>query len=135
MKEEQNKKQQQDDKISDILNRLEARVARLESYLRLTPIDELNSQAEQKVAGPKADLEETSLEFKIGAFWLAQVGTIILLLGMAFFISYPFPVIPPILASILGFLAVAGLYGLAQYWRKVSPYLSRLLFGGSLLLF
>jgi len=126
--------------VLDLLRRLETRVARIEAHLGLSAQNAVSWEkagAAQQGADTTARTpvaEEMSLEFKIGEFWLAQVGTIVLLIGLAFLISYPFRSFPPLFASAFGYLAVAGLLGLAQYWKKTFPYLSRILFGGGLVL-
>ena len=115
-------------KIFDQLKLLEERVSGLESYLG---ISQKKSTVTKDISKSK---EEMSLEFKIGEFWLARLGAIILLCGTAFFISYPIPGVPAILATLLGYLAVGGFYFLSRYWQKSNSHLSRVLFGGSLVL-
>ncbi len=126
--------------VSELLQRLDARVRRIEAHLGIesesTAVLERPLDLRLGAAAPaKAQAEEEeSLEFRIGEFWLGQVGTIVLLLGLAFLISYPFPSFPPLFASVFGYIAVAALFGLAQYWKKTYPFLSRILFGGGLIL-
>lgn len=120
---------------------LETRVENLEQAVRYasqnrtatmdTPLADESSDLNM----PKVQREkQVSLEAAIGQFWLARIGAIILLVGVAFLISYPFDKIPRILASLFGFAAVAGVFFLAYYWNKTFAYLSRLLVGGGLVL-
>jgi len=122
------------EKLNEILLRLEARISRIEKYLRL-PSDDIRSSVTKASTAPNSNHSiDESLEFKIGEYWLAQVGAIIILMGIAFFISYPIPGIPTLFASFLGYIAVAALLGLSHYWHKEYLYLSRILFGGGLFL-
>ncbi len=127
--------------ILELLRGLEARVNRIEEYLEIRT-ERLESRskraeiAEQEASTngkPRAESDE-SWEFKIGAYWLAHLGTAVLLMGIVFFISYPFKTITPIVTSLIGYLAVGGMIGLSSYWQKSNQYLSRILFGGSLVL-
>lgn len=127
-------------KIFALLSRLESRVAALERSAATTieekstspyPQEELNSR--EHVVEKKSTAAD-SLEYKIGEFWLAQVGSVVLLLGLAFLISYPFKTLPPILITTIGYVSVALVLGLSKYWKKNFQYLSRILFGGGLFL-
>jgi hypothetical protein len=126
----------------EILRRLEARIARIEAYLQIGPMPEpreghapLQEMEEQFAAVKEAkEAKETALELKIGEFWLARVGIVALLVGTALFIAYPIPLLPPLGHSLIGYLAVVGLFVAARFWRSTYPYLSRILFGGGLIL-
>ena len=113
--------------------RLEARVAKIEKQLGL-PDDAEQTEGETELAGERVGAEEIGLEFRIGEFWLAQVGALILLFGAAFFISYPLPGLPALVVTFLGYLAISGLAVLSSYWKTSLPHLSKILFGGSLVL-
>ncbi|MFQ5750789.1 MAG: hypothetical protein ACE5HI_02230, partial [bacterium] len=133
--------QQEIKRILEIVSRLEARITRLEEYLEIPPggetgLDgELTSRERRiKTYGAKEAAADKSLEFKIGEYWLAHLGTVVLLMGIAFLISYPFKFIPLILTSLLGYVAVAGILGLSRLWHKTYQYLSKILFGGGLVL-
>jgi len=78
--------------------------------------------------------KKAALERKIGEFWLARVGIVALLVGTAFFIAYPIAILPPLVHGLIGYLAVAGLFFFSRLWRVTYPYLSRILFGGGLIL-
>ncbi len=118
------------------LQRLEARIARIEGYLQLGPLPGVATGTAPAEADlePTAEAKEAALESKIGEYWLARVGLVALILGTAFFIAYPFAFLPPLLHRALGFLAVAGLFAVSRMWRENYPYLSRMLFGGGLVL-
>lgn len=121
---------------AETLRNLEARLARIEAYLQLGPMPSTSTNAAlaESVSEPSAEAKETALELKIGEYWLARVGLVALIIGAAFFIAYPFAFLPPLLHRLLGFLAVAGLFAVSRMWRANYPYLSRILFGGGLVL-
>lgn len=123
----------------EILRRLEARIERIEEYLQLGPLPEVGAASSLRSDAQAASIEtneekEAALELKIGEFWLARVGIVALLVGTAFFIAYPIPLLPPLVQSFIGYLAVVGLFAAARFWRGTYPYLSRILFGGGLIL-
>jgi len=123
----------------ELLRRLEARIARIETYLQLGPLAEREESVESREAAILArakseEVKEAALESKIGEFWLARVGIVALLVGIAFFIAYPIAMLPPLVHSLVGFLAVAGLFAVSRLWKKSYSYLSQILFGGGLLL-
>lgn len=141
MNEQDGSRQQVADRYEEILRRLEARVARIEAYLRLGPLgdgemEEYRNRLETLIAAGKkpAESREATLEFKIGEFWLARVGIVALLIGTVFFISYPVSVLPALVHGLIGYLAVASLFAISHFGRTAYPYLSRVLFGGGLLL-
>ncbi|MFQ5705990.1 MAG: hypothetical protein ACE5HO_00985 [bacterium] len=133
--------QEQIDRIVDILDRFERRLARIEARLDIRSATSPEPGAGNKPA-PAAlrenrgtgSLAEDSIEFKIGAYWLAHVGSVVLLIGLAFLISYPFRAVPPAMSTLISYLAVAGIFGLSRYWRKAYQHLGHILFGGGLIL-
>ncbi len=120
--------------IQEAIKDLEARVYQLEKNqgkIPTVPNEEKEPKEYEKLQTKK---DQVSLESRIGQYWLAQVGAIVLLIGAGFFISYPLPGFPPLIAIIFGFSAVAVLLILSLSWRKDYSYLSHILFGGSLVL-
>ena len=131
-------KQEPFDKVFRLLESLGKRISRIEEYLEIEPERTVSSGRHGEMRKEKltsdAKSPGASLEFKIGEYWIARLGTAALFLGIAFFISYPFETFPPLAASLLGYLAVAGLFGLSRYWKTTYAHLSKILFGGGLVL-
>jgi hypothetical protein len=94
--------------------RMEERMARIESYLRL------DEPAEAAEAAPPAAAQgkEEDLEFRIGQEWFARVGIAALGIGVAFTLSLPFPSLPPTVPSLFGYALAAGLLLLAGRCRR-----------------
>lgn len=115
------------------LRRLEARLERLERYTGLPPLDESATPATVPAAGgtlPPAP----ELESEIGEFWLARVGVVALIVGLAFLVVYPFANLPALLPSAIGYVTAVGLFGLARWWRHSLPETAGTLFNGALFL-
>ena len=141
MNAQSHSKQEQFDKVFRLLESLEKRIGRIENDLEIEPERGVSSERHEGIGreklisnGTQALTGEVSLEFKIGEYWIARLGTALLFMGIAFFISYPFETFPPLAASLLGYVAVAGIFGLSRYWKKTYQHLSRILFGGGLVL-
>lgn len=114
------------------LQEVEWRLGRVESALRLSPVGSDPQAASTRVGGDAASVGGT-LEFKIGEMWLGQVGLVALLLGIAFFISYPFGA-PPALQIVAGYLAAGALILLSRRWREAYAFGARAFFAGGLIL-
>lgn len=115
------------------IQRLEQRLARLERYVGLPSVERTNATAPDPGAlAPVAVGPE--LESEIGEFWLARVGVVALIVGLAFLVTYPFAGWPALMPSAIGYVAVAGLLTLARLWKKSLPDTARILFGGALFL-
>jgi len=119
------------------LQEVEARLRRVELALRLPPLGEASGSrtGEGDVAPGAQAMDGGGLEFRIGELWLGQVGIVALLVGIAFFISYPFgSALPPALQILAGYLAAGALFLLSRRWEASYPFGSRLLFAGGLIL-
>lgn len=79
--------------------------------------------------------DDEGLEFRIGEFWLGEVGLVALLVGLAFLISFPFAgTTARTLQLISGYVAAGGLAVLSQRTAASLAFTSRILFVGSLIL-
>jgi len=92
------------------LRRLEARIARIESYLRLDEPREAPGPD-----APPARASDEDLEFRIGQEWFAKVGIAALGIGVAFTLSLPYAGLPAWAPSAAGYLLCAGLLVLARF--------------------
>lgn len=116
--------------VLDILRALELRVARIEEHLEIEEEVEahVGRGKTEKEAGEAIESEEESgIEFKIGEFGLAWLGGIVILLGVAFLMTYTYGKGYTILSSILGYVATAGFFIVARKWHSSLPYLANLL--------
>lgn len=121
-------------KLHQLIEKLDKRVSRLEDVMRAEiPSESTPAFQRTDFSESRQEMSE-SLEFKIGEFWLARVGTLVLLFGIAFLVSYPFVNISAWVISLTAYLLVGAIFWLSRYWRDTYGYLSGLLFGGGLLL-
>jgi hypothetical protein len=123
-----------------MLEQLSQRVERLETHLGLASIQTQSdahypagAKATPRTATPLGQ-EETGLEFRIGEFGLAYLGSVILFLGIVFLMAYTRSVGQRGLATIIGYGAAIGLYGVARVWSRSIAHLSRVMVASSFLL-
>jgi len=82
--------------------------------------------------GKPARVKEREWEQVFGGRWLARIGVLALVIGVAFFLKFAFDNdwIGPTGRVILGIIAGLGMLGLGYYWRKRYPILNQVLSGG-----
>lgn len=118
--------------IQASLKQLEKRIAHLETAVKKgRPEEEMELQPLiPENLGEVVD----NLEFRIGQFWFAKAGIVILAIGIAFLLTLPFKNLPPYLPSIIGFSIVGLLLFSSYLLRESVSFLSRYLLGGGLIL-
>jgi len=116
------------------IRKLEARISRIEEFLKLEPMDQ-SGVPEAKHLFPKNISEAAdNLEFRIGQFWFAKTGIAVLAIGIVFLLTLPYENWPPALPSSIGYIIVGLIFTLSYLWRMSYEFLSRYLLGGGLLL-
>jgi len=117
-------------KIGKRLQSIELRLNRLESALIIT--DNKNAYRSEEQA-KTVDLllnsdtlneEETGIESQIGRFGLAWLGNIVLLFGISFLTQYLMNLGHRFLPVILGYIAAASIFFLANYLKKTNVHLA-----------
>lgn len=121
--------------VLDHLKDLENRIARIEQNLGLSRIEpeEQLVEVHRSVAAVKGE-EEEELEFRLGQNWFAKVGIVVLAIGMAFLLTQPFDGLPSILPVLIGYVLVAGLFGLSRLWKESFALISGYLRGAAMAL-
>ncbi len=114
------------------LKLIEERVARLETHVGLAR----GAEPEKDGAASKEGAEDSqeSLEFQLGQNWFAKAGIVILLLGVAFLLTIPFPNLPAAVPSLAGYLLAGLVLMVSGRWRGSYQQISRYLRAGGLLL-
>ena len=118
------------------LKELEKRISRLESHLNIEAPKKQKIDVQEVVSesvNQTSDRAE-SLEFHIGEFWFAKVGIVILAIGIAFLLTFPYQNLPSILPAFFGYILTAAIFIFSHYWRKSFSLISRYLLGGGLIL-
>ena len=124
----------QDERIRSHFERMERRLTAVEKELGMSP---LASDTVQQVPTDRVTSAEDSsaeMELHIGEFWFAKVGIVMLAIGIAFLLIFPFENIPSFVPIIFGYGLVAGLAMVSHMWKNSYNLISRYLMGGGLLL-
>lgn len=119
------------------LNKLEKRISNIENRLRIfsseVPAKETAEEENSSEILVK-ERNEDQLELRIGQFWLAKVGIVVLIVGFAFLLTLPYENFPLGIPSVLGFSLAGGLALLSRYWKNNFPYIYSYLTGGAFVL-
>jgi uncharacterized membrane protein len=80
------------------------------------------------------EVREREWEQILGGSWLARIGVLALIIGIAFFLKFAFDNdwIGPTGRIILGIVAGLVMLGLGYYWQKKYPILTQVLSGGGI---
>ena len=118
--------------ILSAIKKLEERISRLEDYLNIEPITEGVKENEQEII--EYEEKEEQLEYRIGEYWFAKVGVVTLVVGMAFFLTFPYKNLPTILPGIFGYILASTFFAAEYFGRKNFHYISGFLLGDGLAL-
>jgi len=117
------------------LSALEQRVARLESANKASLVASKEKE-EEELSFKIRQSEDTHYESNFGEYGLAWMGNVVLFFGITFLVEYLRLSGFHVLSSLFGFTAVAGIFGLAYYFRGSNPYMARIFnLNGYLLVF
>ena len=125
------------DEIKEFLINLDERISRIESRLQILPAEETYQEKEEVNESAKVinNLDrEDNLEYRIGQFWFAKVGIVVLIIGFAFLLTLPYENSPSIFPIVLGYFFSVGLIALSQYFRKNFLHISGFILGGGFVL-
>jgi uncharacterized membrane protein len=120
--------------LRDHLKQLDTRLTRIEDHLHLPPLPGPEEE-EGTSAAVLTEQQEEALELQIGQNWFARVGIVVLAIGIAFLLTFPYGNVPPVLPSLIGYVLVGGIVVLSRLLRHSFDQISRYLLGGGMLLF
>jgi len=123
--------------IIKYLNKLENRISNIENRLRIFSGEESTIEtpgSENSNETLAKEKNEDQLELRIGQFWLAKVGIVVLIIGFAFLLTLPYENFPLGIPSLIGFLLAGSLALLSRYWKNNFPYICSYLTGGAFVL-
>ncbi|MEJ2196046.1 MAG: hypothetical protein P8X73_14450 [Ignavibacteriaceae bacterium] len=116
--------------ILDRLKNLDKRITKIETELtNQTAIPE-SIELPTKVENTVKRQNEEELEFRIGQFWAAKTGIIVLIVGFVFLLLLQFNDFPSFLPSLIGYVIGLVLFGLARVWDKTFSHNTGYLLGG-----
>jgi len=126
--------------IVEFLKRMDQRLSAVENAFPLEiqkepamDIDEQTILLEpvEEILHPK---NEEELEDRIGQFWFAKTGIIVLSIGIGFLLTFPYENLPSFLPSLFGCFLALAIGGLSIYMRKNYEFIAGYFLGGSLVL-
>ncbi|WP_054717191.1 hypothetical protein [Marinifilum fragile] len=111
---------------------LEQRISRIEEYLgnlqfRKGVLSSSPDFPEKKASPSGIEQTENGIEFKVGEFGLAWLGSIVLLIGIIFLMNYSKDIGHPIVSSLIGYFSVLCVFALSHVLRKNFSHLSFML--------
>lgn len=130
-----------DDSAGERIAQLEARLARVEAQLGLSPdtvpapatVDAAVESSAEELIAPAARTED-DLEFQVGQNWFAVVGIMVLAAGLGFTLTLPYASLPPAAPAMIGYALAGGLFLIAHLWRKSFELLAGYLRGAGMAL-
>jgi hypothetical protein len=125
---------QKNNSIFDRLKSIEARLDQIEARLKLRPGDQEVEESTSSLIPENMSETMDILEFRIGQYWFAKAGIIVLALGIVFLMTFPYQTLPSFFPSLIGYILVAGILTLSYLWRGTLAFISRYLLGGGLIL-
>ncbi len=120
--------------LRDALTKLEERISRIEATLKSPPSAYQEEEEASSLFPSNLGEAADSLELRIGRFWFAKTGIIVLAIGIVFLLTFPYAGLPAAVPSMIGYFLVGALLTLSYILRKNYDFLSRYILGGSLLL-
>ncbi len=121
--------------LSALIAQLEERISRIEHRLSIQEPEYRQTQTDNEPpASPSAPELQDDLEYQVGQNWFAKTGIVVLAIGMALLLTFPFPAIPSYIPSLAGGVLVVVLSALSRAWRDSFPLLARYLFGAAMAL-
>ena len=123
--------------IIKYLNKLENRISNIENRLRIFSGEESITETPESENSNETlakEKNEDQLELRIGQFWLAKVGIVVLIIGFAFLLTLPYENFPLGIPSLIGFLLAGSLALLSRYGKNNFPYICSYLTGGAFVL-
>ena len=117
------------EKLLDRIQTLELRLETLETQLRSKGLGS-SRPGQYMAAGEDQDSEEemlivdeAAIESKVGEYGLAWLGSLVLLFGIVFMMTFSSSTGYPVLASVLGYASAAGVFILTYFLRKSFPHM------------
>jgi len=127
--------------IVEFLKLMDERITAVENALQLEPrTEELSTKALEETVSRESVEEvlvstnEEELEDRIGQFWFAKTGIIVLAIGIGFLLTFPYENLPSFLPSLFGYFLAGAIGVFSIYLRKNYEFISGYFLGGSLVL-
>lgn len=127
--------------IVEFLKRMDLRLTAVESALHIEPQTDYPLAAVEETTAPEpvkeilpVEKEEEQLENRIGQFWFAKTGIIVLAIGIGFLLTFPYENLPSFLPSLFGYFLAFAIGAFSIYLRKNYEFIAGYFLGGGLVL-
>ncbi|MFA6596474.1 MAG: DUF2339 domain-containing protein [Ignavibacteriaceae bacterium] len=126
--------------VIEFLKRLDLRLTAVENVLHVEPqaaetVVNIEQNTISELIEENFQLEEEEqLENRIGQFWFAKTGIIVLAIGIGFLLTFPYENLPSFLPSLFGCFLALVIGAISIYLRKNYEFISGYFLGGSLVL-
>lgn len=127
--------------IVEFLKRMDLRLTAVESALHIEPQTDYPFAAVEETTAPEpvkeilpVEKEEEQLENRIGQFWFAKTGIIVLAIGIGFLLTFPYENLPSFLPSLFGYFLAFAIGAFSIYLRKNYEFIAGYFLGGGLVL-
>ena len=106
-----------DEEIYRKLENLESRLAKIEEQLGPESKKAYIKKEQQSPSDRSDEQISERMELRIGEYWFAKAGIVILAIGIAFLLTFPYQNLPTGIPVIIGYLLVLGLVVVSRAWR------------------
>jgi hypothetical protein len=118
--------------LRNAVERLEHRLAGVERILDIHSYSQEDDASEDRSV--RSEEDDLALEFRLGELWVGHLGVVVLLVGIAFLISYPFG-LHGAFQGLIGYVSVGIGVWVSRKWESAYPSIARTIFIGGLMLF
>jgi hypothetical protein len=122
----------ENERLADRLRGIEERLSHIEEHLGIPRTPHVDAGETPAAAAPARGGEE--VEFEIGQNWFAKAGIVVLALGMAFLLTFPYAELPAAAPGIIGLVLTGSLFLVARLLRGAFDLVSRYLRGAGMVL-
>jgi hypothetical protein len=122
--------------LEERLAALEKRLDTIEEHLGMASDRQrlLSSKVAAEADPQTPAVAEEEFEFEVGQNWFAKAGVVVIVLGLAFLLTFPYAGLPSGIPALFGFALAGGALGLARIWARSFDLLSRYARGSALVL-
>ena len=121
--------------ILDRLKNLDKRITKIETEITHQTVIPESEEPPTEIESTAKLQNEEELEFRIGQFWAAKTGIVVLIAGFVFLLLLQFKEFPSFLPSLIGYVIGLVLFGLARVWKNTFSHITGYLLGGGIVLF
>ncbi|NQV14896.1 hypothetical protein HQ531_05505 [bacterium] len=108
--------------VIDYLKDLDQRVSKLEALIKPHPL--LSKSIDIKKKQGRGDGKPDEFEIRVGEYWFAYVGIVVLVAAFTFMLSLPWENLHAAIPSLIGLAICGGMMGFAHYFKLSYKFIS-----------